>query len=636
MHNMTFSIFLLLLLTDQVYCRYTKFLLKSTSDTSIELSQFAVRIAANYCQYCKFIAMITEQNNHRRSVRDTTIKHAYRFHIPLMIIDDFASFKRMPQFEIEKQRHIGRSSLFLVFLDHERAEVFTVLIHKMQLFPHWRSNTRILLIFTKVMRGNDTRWLRNIFNLLWQNFIIRVVAIFWSNTSKDLEVVTFNPFIRNFYMNLTGFPITFDVFYDKTANVHRYPIYAVIKKTEEMMFNLPVEIKDSKFKDVNTMVMTSIMNAMNARVVKIYKSALETNINETLANLAKIIPSLKADVVFIATGLIKEKNIQLLYPHGQDDICVLVPKGHPIPQIYYMFMTFTLRVWLILTGVLTLGVLFYYFIIVAVKTKKNVPAIRILRTVVMSPLPHLPSTDPERLTVISWLVFGFLMGNIFISSLTSTLIERKYYPDVTSLAELDKTGWKIYGMKDTVELIKTHLNETFDKKFLDRFDATNLKQAMTTFGEDKRLTNKNIYKMLVKVGKPIVIERVRAHHLLVSSENIVRGRKFFTLIPDCLLPNQVSYGVMNGRGAVYKERINTLLKRLTSSGLYAYWQSMYEMKNLFKSVHNEQQENVYNINLGVYHLQTCFYLYCLGMALSCCAFVAELCIHKRSLRKDLP
>lgn len=608
---------------------------KSASETSEDLSDYAVHIAANYCRFCNFVAVITEQNIFRKFVRDTTIKHSFKFYLPLMIIDDFTKFKTMPQFEVEKQRHIGRSRLFLVYLDHESSNLFHSLIHKMKNLPHWRANTRLLLIFTKIMRGDDTRWLRNIFHLLWQHHIIRVVAIYWNRNIRNLEVVTYDPFIRNFYMNMTGFPMEFDVYFDKTANVNKFPINAMIKKGEEMMFNLPIETKDAKFKDVNTMVMIAVMQAMNARVIKIYKSTLEPNTKDTSRNLSKTVPHFTADVIFIATGMIKERNIQLLYPHGQDDICVIVPKGHPIPQIYYMFMTFRLRVWIILFAVMAVGVLGYFCINYYAKNSSN-NALSILRTMLLSPLPHLPPTDPERLTVFSWLVFGFLMANIFISSLTSTLIERKYYPDVTTLADLEKTGWKIFGMEDTVNLIKTHLNETFDKEFLDRFDATNLKQAMSTFGGSKRLTNSNIYSMLVKVGKPILLERVRAHHLLMSSENIVDGRKFFTLMPDCPLPSQVSYGVMKGRGAVYKERIDILLKRLTASGLYSYWQSMYEMRNLYRSVHDGQGhgDDSNDIHLGVYHLQTCFYLYTMGITISFCAFFAELYVYKIKLKQN--
>lgn len=587
------------------------------------LTRYAQHITLNFCYRCSFISVITDQkSNKHHTIKDIMIKNAFRSYRPIIMTNDVPQFVYTTYHEVTSEKHIGTTALLIVLVADINPDTFLFVISDIHVLQYFGSKTNVAIIFYKPIKEVGTEWLENLFKMIWRWYLLRVVVVFYSTHTSGIEVVTFNPFENNYYINMTLEAEYAELFYEKIQNMNGYPLYIVANRF--MGYMLSKKKPSLRFIEKDDLTVYTVIKHLNATGIVARRT--ENLKNTSSIKVADNYDLSKVDVVFEPGSVIKEKFLEGLYPHEQDDICVVVPRGEAIPQVLYMFMVFEISVWCSLLLTMVVGTVAYFYLNKYIENRNMRSVIvYIIRSTLAGPWGHLPHKSAERLLVCSWCLFGVLITSFFISELTSTLIEKKYYPDINTLQELESTNWKIYGTEEEVELVQSNYG---NEGFKDRFVGINFFDVVKHFPGNR--TNKFprsiIYRTIAYMRKPVLMSKERALHFLQSKESYKHGRRTFSLMSECPFPNQVSYSVTKGRGTIYAAKVNDIIKRLYFSGIIEHWKSIAEIFNsndvkLEKTVKEEEEENGY---LSLFHLQTAFYLLAAGLIISIVAFNVEL------------
>lgn len=597
---------------------YNQLLVEKLPQHEIELRNLIRHILLNYCYYCNFIAVVSDLVDNKHDLKTLILRDAFSSNRPIIMTNKVHDFTLNLMIN---DKYLGTTQLMIVLVGDIKTDKFAWMVTGIR-FMCYDTKTNIAFVFYKPIMQSDTIWLEKLLKIVWDNFVLRAIAVFWNEHSSNIEVVTFDPYQNNFYINLTEVAYYEILFYDKVQNMHGYPLIIVAHPFLQYMLQRKPSLR---FMGKDELIVYTIIKHLNATgvVAKHRENAVESS--------TKILDRYDLDgidIVFEAGSAKKEIFLEGLYPHEQDDLCVVVPRGEAIPQALYLFMIFEINAWCSFFLTIILGSLGYFFLNKFMANRcMRLVTVNIIRVTLIGPWVHLPHDSAERILICSWALFGFLVSSFFMSELTSTLIEKKYYPDVTTLKELESTNWKIYGSTKDVNMVKENY-KTFSHAFLNRFINLSFKDVLTLNSKNTRNTFPKtiIYQTIARMRQPVLMSKEKAVHFLHSKESYAQGRRAFSLMPECPFPNQVSYSVTKGRGTIYAAKVNEIIKRLYMSGIIDHWKQIAEMFNsddneMKQYIQIEEKENNY---LSLFHLQTAFYILAIGLALSIFAFCMEI------------
>lgn len=461
------------------------------------------------------------------------------------------------------------------------------------------------------------RWLEKMFQQFWLKKILNVVIIFWSTR---LNVVTYSPFgkpfLRFFRANQTDYRI---LFRDKTNNFMGEPLrIGLFYEESRAIFNKTLEthqINITTLDGVDGLQARLIIEHMNA-TIKIVQPTDGADIGEFLANGSstgslRLLVTDQVDVSLNARFFRSSQfhlQVEPTITVGRDDICILVHRSGMAPNIGNIFRSFHYSVWIsILIATPAFAIVLKLFYNRYANLKHSHLGDLLMKSVgwnLIQPSDVLPKYTTIRLLVGFWVFYCLLITSAYNGNLISNLLLDQYLPDITTLRQLDKSGYTVLTYHRYVDLIQRSLNNT------DLY--RNLQNNILSVPEDE------FFERIASMDTRYAY--ANKYHINTNILNDPRMNDIFHQMTECPVPFVLVYGV--SYGTAFKWRINRILRQTIESGLIAQWEKRrnHAHKRKSRSLHNQKHRQE---RFSIHHLQSAFYILCMGLILSFIVFMFE-------------
>lgn len=177
-------------------------------------------------------------------------------------------------------------------------------------------------------------------------------------------------------------------------------------------------------------------------------------------------------------------SIRYTAPVMFDELCFVVPNAQQMSQWRAVFTAFDVRLWYFLAGAFVVALGAWTLI----KRTTNTPytlallAINIFRIFLMVPLDRVPQNIPERLIVVSTILFGFIMATSLQAVMVKYLSYPKYEQNVATIQELYDSGMPVLSASTNLILLFESDDSPLYASMSDRFIIVNNK-SLDILGE---------------------------------------------------------------------------------------------------------------------------------------------------------
>lgn len=463
----------------------------------------------------------------------------------------------------------------------------------------------IILIENETFPG---AWLNQLFERFWSFNLLKVLVIFWHN---KINIFTYTPFGAEFLIELPSNETKYDkLFWDKTENLNGHPFRVT------MFYEKTRAIRNSngKFSGTDGYFTDVMVDKLNATLEWLPPTD-GYDYGEMLANgtptgsLGQIIAR-TADVAFntrfLRLGQFRGK-VQITFPNGRDDLCILVAKSGFASNVNNIFRSFTLIVWIfVFVSLLSTSLVF----IGIYRVETNNPSMKNILFNFYSwnlaqPITKLPERWATKLIIGFWIIYCLLITSSYQGNLFSNLVRRPILPDINTMRQLEESTYEILAFGRYAGLLQNILNQTGSyNKLVSRIRSVSPEELVQyTEQNDVRYAYANKYHINEYISN--------------SDSHTINGVPIYNNMKECPIPFLVAYTV--GYGSPYLYRINTILRRTQEAGLIFYWD---EKSVNFKS--GSQRDNGGPHPLGLEHVQSSFYILFVGLSISIFAFLLEL------------
>lgn len=248
---------------------------------------------------------------------------------------------------------------------------------------------------------------------------------------------------------------------------------------------------------------------------------------------------------------------------GRDDMCILVPMPTFMSPIHNLLHTLDVTVW-----TLAFCIIFpFTFLIQWISANKfhsmepnfrHFQLLDAVRSYFNQTLMRLPKTSLLRCIVILWIIYCFIMTNIFQSCLTSTYTVRILEKEIDNIADLVKSDYSIIAANDYGKLISQY----FDGDQRSERGKLLNKLHLVDWSEYNRMIHYNNTDYAF----------VNKYHLTTFYVNakIHNGLPIYRTIKECPVPFLSCYIVPFGSPLL--GYFNKIIGRLEHSGIFRYWE----------------------------------------------------------------
>lgn len=167
-----------------------------------------------------------------------------------------------------------------------------------------------------------------------------------------------------------------------------------------------------------------------------------------------------------------------------DELCFVVPKAQQMSQWRAVFTAFDVRLWYFLAAAFVVALSAWTLIKRTTDTPYTLTllAINIFRVFLMVPLDRVPKNIPERLMVVSIILFGFIMATSLQAVMVKYLSYPKYERNVATVQELYDTGMPVLSASTNLILLFESDDSPLYANMSDRFVIVNNK-SLDILGE---------------------------------------------------------------------------------------------------------------------------------------------------------
>ncbi|XP_058448671.1 uncharacterized protein LOC131428640 [Malaya genurostris] len=217
----------------------------------------------------------------------------------------------------------------------------------------------------------------------------------------------------------------------------------------------------------------------------------------------------------------------------------------------------------------------------------------------------------ERLLLFGILMVSLIITSLFQSGLSSVFVTPVYYKDISSLQQLDQSGYKI-PVK-----YQGFMDDVFPSNYSSMMESLRNKMVLWQ-------SNASLLAQVAQVGTISTVTRKTT--LSLDNAIFITTRQLY-MIPECPRTYNLAYVVP--RHSVLLERINGLLLRMLNGGLINHWISAMNFNVTLN--HREQirdfEEPTLKV-LTVLDMQFPFYLLVIGLGISTGVFIIELIYYR--------
>ncbi|RZC37862.1 hypothetical protein BDFB_004727 [Asbolus verrucosus] len=298
-------------------------------------------------------------------------------------------------------------------------------------------------------------------------------------------------------------------------------------------------------------------------------------------------------------------DIEFTIAYTGDQICVVVPKAHKIPNWKTLFYCFDVLSWFLIVVTCIASVIFWYF---TGPSRLFIKASWEMYSYLMGiPIKIVPSIS-QIFFLVSCMMFNIIILGVVQGSFFTGFTMTTYYDDINTLKEVDESEMPIaadiwYFIQDDSELIRR-----LKKKSVEVAD--------------------NIFDLVAYQRNIVAFETKLYSDLLIKSKYVDEaGLPLLHIVDECVTTFLTANIVP--KGSAFLTVFNNVIMRLHESGLTSKWyddvvDSMIAEKMISLS---KSQKDVKSFSL--YDVQSAFYLIVLGDFCSVIVFFGELLL-KRS------
>ncbi|XP_050432535.1 uncharacterized protein LOC126840684 [Adelges cooleyi] len=413
-----------------------------------------------------------------------------------------------------------------------------------------------LAYYVWLMPAADATEARRLFRLAWvQQSVINAVLL------ARRAVYTYNPFAKTLSQYGT---VDLDVLQKdargKTTDLHGYPVRVCMFPTRLKAVKQP----DGTYKGTDGLILSALAQHMNFTPVisepgdgKKY-GWMEAN-NTFTGALADIVYN-NADVAFNGVFL-RDYGANGIIEHSTavqfDELCFVVPKARQMSQWRAVFTAFDAQLWCLVAGTYGLALAAWTLIKRTTRTPYSAVelAVNLFQVFLMVPLHKVPNNIPERLMIVSAVLFGFITSSSLQAVMVKYLSYPKYERDVTTMQELYDTGLPVLSAStNLMELFQTDDNP-LHAKMSERFIIV-VNKSLDILGE---VVSK---KSSAAIGrKNDLVEKIAGY--------VKNNEALLYIVDECPRSFHIAYLIR--RQAAYRPAIDRMITKFVESGIVNSW-----------------------------------------------------------------
>lgn len=471
-------------------------------------------------------------------------------------------------------------------------------------------------------------WITEIFQIFWSKRILNVIVVF--STAPDvIKIYTYNPFLEEFLIELSLHSTHAELFPDKAIDLNKYIIPISLFPEEVRVLYLGGFVRG-----IDGFMAVTLQEKMNA-VFNISKTPPDNKLYGELLDNGTVTGSLGQVVreeceASFNTRLnemdIFEKLVEPSHTFGRDDICILVPSAGYRSQLDNIFRGFKGSVWFLVLGIILLTSFLWleieeflnYFVFPHNKFKTCHILMNIFGATINQSIPRVTHLLPSRIIFAIYLLYCFLLNNMYVANLTSNIVIQIPLPDINNLDELANSELTIITPHTYVDIIKNNL----DPNNPEHVKISSRIIAGLSFDEVRNKLNENDMKYAYA-------DKMHVTNFNVKKRNHYRnGRPLLHEMSVCPVPYLAVYILTYG--SPFKERINIIVRRTLESGLMNYWDSYMETQTRLsgKSYAKSKKSDEDPTELTLDHMQAAFVIHACGNLFALIIFWVELIYYR--------
>lgn len=430
-----------------------------------------------------------------------------------------------------------------------------------------RHRKYILEVFEQCADGEDMSWLLERFRLYTSVYhTLNVVAVLRTNDGR-VQTFTYSPFVEELI------PLPDDVcrlkeLFSSKINFMGHPLYVSLFPEEVRAIPTKYPMKmmgpDGNFADLlaKTLNATLILRRP-ADHIEYGNPTAAHNASGSLGQVLRGEVNISLNSRFMRLDLFRENDIvEPTNNIGRDDMCIIVPMPKTMSSLHNLIHSLDAFVW-----TLILVVIFPYTLLVKLTASnpfytldrpfRRFHLLDALRSYFSQTLTRLPTSSILRCIVILWIVYCFIITNIFQSGLTSTFTVNILEKEINTIDELIKSDYSVVAAIDYGKLVSRY----FESSPLSGRSKLLQKMRLIEWSEYNRLIANN----------NTVFAYVNKHHLTTFYANtkMNEGRSIYRAVRECPVPFLACYIVPFGSPLL--GHLNRIIGQLEQSGIFRYW-----------------------------------------------------------------
>ncbi|XP_068228578.1 glutamate receptor ionotropic, delta-2-like [Palaemon carinicauda] len=344
--------------------------------------------------------------------------------------------------------------------------------------------------------------------------------------------------------------------------------------------------------------------------------------NGTVVGMIGVVARREAHFAFceISVTGIREEVIDFTYPHYIESLTLLSRAPMEKNRTFAAFAPFTPLTWLLIAiSLLLIGPIIraeswlvqVYFPVADNARNTSDALFNLFRSLVKQENLMENESSPQKITILFWYIFCFIISVLYSGMLTATLIKPSYEKPINGLTDLPtsvKEGFTLVVTGDTS--MEYMFKEAKTGIYADTWKLFNHKDRSKSFVPYSIDSFDKIVKDKLVVINGQLTSRYHGAKL---------GSSQFYLARDTFAPQY--YGAPVYPGSPFLPIFNKMLSYMTEGGLITKW-----VENEFRQVstrNNIIQESGPRA-FTVIHLQAAFYVLPIGFVISSIAFAMEV------------
>ncbi|VVC39541.1 Hypothetical protein CINCED_3A012314 [Cinara cedri] len=460
-----------------------------------------------------------------------------------------------------------------------------------------------------------------LFRAAWQqrSVVNIVIVMTWST-------YTYDPF-KDVLREHLSFNVTEirTVARQKMTDLNGHPVRICMFPTRLKAVKQP----DGSYKGTDGMVVGTLAKHMNFTPIYMEPSdgkkygwaELNSNSNFTYTGLLGDLVHDRVDMAFNGAFLKayhSNNSIRYTTPVMFDEICFVVPKAQQMSQWRAVFTAFDVRLWYFLAATFVVALSAWTLIKRTTDTPYTLTllSINLFRIFLMVPLNRVPKNVPERLMVVSTVLFGFITATSLQAVMVKYLSYPKYERDVASVQELYDTGMPVLSASTNLILLFEAEDNPLYTQMTDRFIIVKNK-SLDILGE---VASKRTSAAIGR--KNDLVEKI-ARSYVKNNEVLLH------IVEDCPRSFHIIYLVR--RDSPFMNVINNIITIFVESGIVNSW---FMHAKPFRPISDYHHQKDAHKVFTMKNVVIAFLCLAIGLSISGAAFAAELIyFHKFSATK---